>query len=88
MTPIVVPVLNEQNELVTELFDFECPAVEGSDQELPLILGLESMTDKSGVLEMKEGKRTLTFPGPGGYEFQWAPEQHEYRCKTQCPSTR
>ena len=72
-TPIAVPVLNENDELTTELFDFECPSIEGSGEDLPLILGLKSMTEKSGVLEMGKGKRMLTFPGPGGYEIKWAP---------------
>ena len=58
---------------MTKLFDFESPASEGSGQDLPLILGLKSVTEKSGVMEMKEDKRMLTFPGPGGYEIRWVP---------------
>ena len=72
-TPIAVPVLDENDEQVTELFDFECPAIEGNGEDLPLILGLKSMSEKRGVLEMDKDKRMLTFPGPGGYTINWAP---------------
>ena len=72
-TPIAVPVLNEEGEPATELFEFVSPSIEGQGKDLPLILGLKSMTEKSGVLEMQQGRRALTFPGPGGYEIKWAP---------------
>ena len=31
------------------------------------------MASKNGVLEMGTGKESITFPGPGGYKFEWAP---------------
>ena len=31
------------------------------------------MAEKSGVLEMANGKERLTFPGPGGYKIEWMP---------------
>ena len=60
-------------------YNLEVPLVEKSKREncqadqLPLILGLRSMQDKSAVLEMRKGQEILTFPGPGGYTVNWSP---------------
>jgi len=51
---------------VAELNLYETPTVEAPGDELPLILGLRSMSEKNGVLNMRAGAPTLTFPGPGG----------------------
>jgi len=40
---------------------------------LPLILGLRSMSEKNGVLNMRAGAPTLTFPGSGGFAVKWSP---------------
>ena len=56
-----------------DILNFERPVVEGSGEELPLILGLRSMKEKEPVLETGAGKERLTFPGPGGYTINWSP---------------
>ena len=63
-TPIAVPVLNGADEVTTELFDFVCPAIDGPGEGLPLIFGLKSMSEMSGIFDMEQGKRTFTFPVP------------------------
>ena len=51
----------------------DAPVVEKSGADLPLILGLRSMAEKQGVIELDAKKRLMTIPGPGGYEIKWAP---------------
>ena len=51
------------------VFDLETPMVEGSGKNLPIVLGLKSMSARNAVLEMGEGRECLTFPGPGGYKI-------------------
>ena len=62
-----MPVLDDVGETTTELVDFVCPAIDGPGEGSPLILGLKSMAEKLGVLDLAQGKRVFTFPGPGGY---------------------
>ena len=57
---------------VAVLHHFETPVVKEPGDELPLILGLRSISEKQGVLETGDTKR-LSFPGPGGYTIQWSP---------------
>ncbi len=68
--PIACPVGDGQE---AQAFNFETPLVEGTGSGLPLILGLRSMAEKQGVLEMGKGKERLSFPGPGGYKIEWSP---------------
>ena len=51
---------------------FDAPCCEGDGADLPLILGLRSMGEKQGVLEMDPKKKMLTMPGLGGYEMKSA----------------
>lgn len=72
--PIAVPC----DQDTVHLHRFETPIVEEPGEELPLILGLRSMSEKEGVLEMGRGKERLTFPGPGGYTIQWSPGSRHF----------
>ena len=54
--------------------EYEAPILEGAQgQHCPALLGLKSLQAKKGVLQLDKEKRILTFPGPGGYEINWAP---------------
>ena len=55
------------------MFDLQTPVVGGSGSHLPIIVGLKTMSDNMGVLEICEGKERLAFPGPGGYKIEWSP---------------
>ena len=55
------------------LHAYESPVVEGGGDDLPGLLGLRSMKSQQGVLEMTDGEKMLTFPGPGGYQIVWSP---------------
>ena len=68
-----VPVAIPDGTGKANLFDLETPLVGGSGSHLPIIIGLRTMSDKKGVLEMGKGQERLTFPGPGGYRIEWAP---------------
>ena len=52
---------------------FQAPIIDDSTSEIPALLGLKSMRERGGVLEMRGGKEVLTFPGPGGYKIEWSP---------------
>ena len=71
-----IAVTTETGESV--MYDYEVPLIEKSSptdtgDQLPLILGLKSMKNKNAVLELQDGKETLTFPGPGRYTVNWSP---------------
>ena len=68
-----IPVAIPDGEGGATLFDLQTPVVGGSGSHLPIIVGLKTMSDKMGVLEMGEGKERLAFPGPGGYKIEWSP---------------
>ena len=67
--PVAVP----STEGGANLHLFETPTVDGNGEDLPCILGLRSMREKQGVLEMAEEKEMLSVPGPGGYKIEWSP---------------
>ena len=73
--PIAVPLATPDGKPTGEsaAMVFDAPCVEGSGSDLPLILGLRSISEKKGVLETDPEKRMLTLPGPGGYRVEWAP---------------
>ena len=64
---------------VTKVFEYKAPTVGGPGKQLPALLGLQSMSRQSGVLEMKDGEEYLTFPGPGGYKVEWSPGTRRYK---------
>ena len=68
--PIAVPSSDGQHSV---LHNFETPVVQDPGGDLPLILGLRSISEKEGVLETGPKSRQLSFPGPGGYSIQWSP---------------
>jgi hypothetical protein len=45
----------------------------GSGENLPAILGSQSMQDKDAVILLRKGKEMIVFPGPGGYKIEWSP---------------
>ena len=49
-----------------------CPAIDGPGEGLPLILGLQSMAENPGVLDMAQGKTMRTSPGFGAYDSKFA----------------
>ena len=69
-----IPVAIPNGENTAHLFELETPLIGGTGSQLPIIIGLKTMSDKNGVLEMGRGRERLTFPGPGGYEIKWAPD--------------
>ena len=65
--PIAVPDPSEDNFAVNHTF--EAPVVEGpGGEDLPALLGLKSISARSGVIETVTGSQKLSFPGPGGYK--------------------
>ena len=46
---------------------------EGCGENLPAILGLDSMQKKDAVLVLRKGKEFMALPGPGGYQITWSP---------------
>ena len=73
--PLAVPTASPDGRLTGDAREvtFEAPVVEGTGTSLPLILGLKSMQEKGGVLELDQSARIFTIPGPGGYKIEWAP---------------
>jgi hypothetical protein len=45
----------------------------GSGENLPAILGTNSMKQMDSVLCLRDGKEFIAFPGPGGYSINWSP---------------
>ena len=45
-----------------ELFQYECPAIEDGGEGIPFILGLRSVSEKNGVLEMHQGNACTPSP--------------------------
>ncbi len=52
---------------------FQANITEGVDENLPAILGLDSMQEKDSVIILRKGKEIMAFPGPGGYKIEWSP---------------
>ena len=67
--PSAVP----QPDGTARLFNYTPAAVGGTGSDIPLIMGLDTVEANRGVIETKADGRMLTFPGPGGYEVNWAP---------------
>ena len=68
--PIACPV---GDGTTAQLFHYQAPLVEGSGEDLPLIVGLKSIEGKRGVIETDPEGRRMTLPGPGGYKIVWSP---------------
>ena len=56
-----------------QLETFHANVATGSGADLPAIIGKKSLSDKDGVILLREGKEQLIVPGPGGYKIQWSP---------------
>jgi hypothetical protein len=67
------------------LNEYHVPVVGEEGRELPALLGLQSMSRLSAVLEMNPGNEHLTLPGPGGYSINWSPGSIRYKLE-QAPS--
>ena len=52
---------------------FQANITEGVGENLPAILGLDSMQEKDSVIILRKGQEILAFPGPGGYKIEWSP---------------
>ena len=52
---------------------FRANIAEGCGEDLPAILGSQSMEEKDSVLILRKEKEMLAFPGPGGYKIEWSP---------------
>ena len=70
-SPIIQGVGNGTEGGNVVLHRFECPVVNEPGGDIPLILGLRSMSEKNGVLFMERGKEMLVFPGLGDYTVGW-----------------
>ena len=55
---------------------FDAPCCEGDGADLPLILGLRSMSEKQGVLEMDPKRKRLTLPRQQSVQLAVASHQH------------
>jgi len=69
LTPIAVRYKNSP----TTIDKFDTYVVKGDGSELPMIMGLDSLTEKDAVLVFRQGKRFLAMPGKGGYKIEWSP---------------
>ena len=61
----------EEQEATQETF--KANIAQGSGQDLPAILGSQSMQDKDAVILLRKGREMIVFPGPGGYKIEWSP---------------
>ncbi len=52
---------------------YQANIAEGVGENLPAILGLDSMQEKDSVLILRRGRELMAFPGPGGYKIEWSP---------------
>ena len=62
-----------ENGTEQQVHRFDAPIVQGTGEDLPLILGLKSIEEKEGVIQTRKGWKMISFPGPGGYEIKWSP---------------
>jgi len=70
---VILPIATARSpDKVADLNWYETLIVEAPGDELPLVLGLKSMADKNGVLNMSRDSPTLTLPGPEGFEVKWS----------------
>ena len=77
---IPVPIESDDGDSA-EVVIFESPTVEGTGSDLPTIIGLKSMKNKKGVLELEDGHERLSFPGPGGYTMNWSPGTKHFKLR-------
>ena len=73
---IQVPIAVCDSEGSVNMHAYKAPVVRGEGKELPVLLGLQSMSRQNSVLEMAPGNEFLTMPGPGGYTVNWSPGNH------------
>ena len=66
--PIAVPTI-ENDEESTQLMTMNIPVLnQGDGDDLTILLGLDSIEEKKGVVQTDPEHRVLTFPGPGGLQ--------------------
>ncbi len=70
---VITPIAVKYAEHTATKETFQANITEGVGEDLPAILGLDSMRAKDSVLILREGQEFMAFPGPEGYEIKWSP---------------
>ena len=71
--PVAVPT-KEGERNSAQMMIMNAPVIKGQDAaDIPILLGLDSIEGKCGLIQTDPTHRCLTFPGPGGYTTEWAP---------------
>ena len=69
----VIPIAVKFEEQEATKESYRANIADGCGENLPAILGSESMQEKDSVLILRKGKELIAFPGPGGYKIEWSP---------------
>ena len=71
--PVAVPTKEGERDSA-QMMIMNAPVIKGQDAaDIPILLGLDSIEGKCGLIQTDPKHRCLTFPGPGGYTIEWAP---------------
>ena len=68
-----IPIAVQYEDQPATATEYHTNVAEAPGENLPAILGLQSMQDKDTVLILRRGKEVLAMPGPGGYKIEWSP---------------